>query len=123
MEPLSTVSETGKTNEQSQPLPLQLITPPSAYQCLGTKPLPSAPQLQQQTSQIHEKIPSYEIPQIVNKQPKQSTPYEIPPTTINNPTTLTPSVKLMEKQNTLLIDFEQLTPNTTFISLLIIMIS
>ena len=54
----------------------QLITPPPAYQCLGTQPLPSAPQLQQQTSQYHDKLQPYEMPQL-----KQATAYEIPPPT------------------------------------------
>ena len=75
---------------------------------MGNQPLPSAPQLQQPTSHMHEKISPYEIPQIISKQQKQSTSYEIPKPSINNTTTLIPSVILMEIQNPPPIDFEQL---------------
>ena len=75
---------------------------------MGNQPLPSAPQLQQPTSHMHEKISPNEIPQIISKQQKQSTSYEKPKQSINNTTTLIPSVILMEIQNPPPIDFEQL---------------
>ena len=62
VEPLTTKSENSKTDGQAQPSSLQLITPPPAYQCLEAQHLPSAPQLQQQTSQFHDKIPPNELP-------------------------------------------------------------
>ena len=74
----------------------QNITPPPAYQCLGTQPLPSAPLLHQQTSQYHDKIQPYEIPQ---------------PTTNQKP--LIPTVKQMGIQNPPPIDFEQLKITAT----------
>ena len=103
MEPLTTISETEKTNEESITLTHQLITPPPAYHRKGTQPLPSAPQL----------------PKLITQQSKQSIPYEIPQPTINNPNTLIPSVKLMEIQNP---PPTTVTPNTSFINLLFIII-
>ena len=62
--PLETISENTKLSDTVQPLPPQLITPPPAYQCLGTKPpLPSAPQLQQHKTSFNDRIQSYETPQ------------------------------------------------------------
>ena len=78
-EPLILISENDTTDEQMKSSSGQLIIPPPAYQCLGTQTSPSAPQLQQQTSQYHGKIKQYEIPQT-----KQPTACEIPqPTTTN----------------------------------------
>ena len=109
---ITTISETGKANEQPHPLPPippQTINPPPTYQCIGNQPLPIAPQPQQPASHMHEKkISPYELPQIISKQQKQSTSYEIAKPPINNTTTLIPSVKFMEKQNPPPIDFEQL---------------
>ena len=86
------------------PLPPQLITPPPAYQCLNTQStLPSAPQLQQRSTQFNIGMKSYEAPQTL---PKQSTPYEIPQPA--NTKQLKPTVKLMKIQNPPPIDFEQL---------------
>ena len=105
VEPLITKSENSKTDGQAQPSSLQLITPPPAYQCLGAQHLPSAPQLQQQTSQFHDKIPPNELPQPATKQP---TPYKIPqPTTINQNSLIT-TVKLMGTRNPPPLDFDQL---------------
>ena len=50
-EPLFIISESDTTDEQMKLSSGQLIIPPTAYQCLGTQPSPSAPQLQQQTAQ------------------------------------------------------------------------
>ena len=64
VEPLETISENTKLCDTVQPPPPQLITPPPAYQCLGTQPpLPSAPQLQQHTTSFIDRIQSYESPQ------------------------------------------------------------
>ena len=105
VEPLGTISENKKMSDP--PLPPQLITPPPAYQCLGTQStLPSAPQLQQHSTQFNIGIQPYEKPQTLQK---QSTPYEIPqPTNPSNTKQVIPAVKLMEIQNPAPIDFEQL---------------
>ena len=80
MEPLTTISENEKINEEIQLPPPRIITP-APYQCLGAPQLPIAPQLQQDTSQFNEKIPACEIPHPTIKQP---TAYEIPqPATTN----------------------------------------
>ena len=61
VEPLETISENTKLSDTVQPLRPQLITPPPAYQCPGTQPpLPSAPQLQQNTTSFIDRIQSYE---------------------------------------------------------------
>ena len=111
VEPLETISE-----NKLQTLPPQLITPPPAYQCLGNNvsfpnthlthntPLPSAPNIQQQTTsfQTH----SYEPPLNMN----QSTSYEIPHPSnkSTNKHHLIPTVKLRDIQNPPPIDFDQL---------------
>ena len=111
VEPLETISE-----NKLQTLPPQLITPPPAYQCLGNNvsfpntplthntPLPSAPNIQQQTTsfQTH----SYEPPLNMN----QSTSYEIPQPSnkSTNKHRIIPTVKLMDIQNPPPIDFDQL---------------
>ena len=107
IEPLETITE-----NKLPILPPQLITPPPAYQCLGNNvsfntpqttslntphiaPLPSAPNIQQQSSTFHGS--SYEPPLGISK----TTPYGIPqpsPTSTNQQN-LIPSVKLMEIQN------------------------
>ena len=74
IEPLETKSENNKMSNTIPPLPPQLITPPPAYQCLGTQStLPSAPQLQQHTTQFNIGTQPYENPKTLQK---QSTPYE-----------------------------------------------
>ena len=111
VEPLETISE-----NKLQTLPPQLITPPPAYQGLGNKvsfsntplthntPLPSAPNIQQQTTsfQTH----PYEPPINMN----QSTSYEIPQPSnkSTNKHHLIPTVKLLDIQNPPPIDFDQL---------------
>ena len=87
---METISES-----KLQTLPPQLITPPPAYQCLGNNitfpttplthntPLPSAPNIQQQTTSFqthsytqHHNInqpTSYEIPQPSNKSTNKTT--------------------------------------------------
>ena len=112
IEPLETLSE----NKQ-QTLPTQVITPPTAYQCLGNNisfpntplthnaTLPSAPSIQQQqptSFQAH----SYEQPLNMNKQ----TSYEIaqPSNKSNNKKHLIPTVNLTDIQNPPPIDFDQL---------------
>ena len=116
IEPLETITE--------NKLPIlspQLITPPPAYQCLGNnvpfntpqatsittphiKPIPSAPNLQQQSSTFQGS--SYEHPLSISK----TTPYEIPQpsSTSTNKQNLIPSVKLIEIQNPPPIDFNHL---------------
>ena len=90
-------------SDNISPLPPQLITPPPAYQFLSTQStLPSAPQLQQQSTQFNIGMNSYETPQTL---PKQSTPYEVPKPT--NTKQLKPREKLMEIQNPPPDDFEQ----------------
>ena len=60
----SKISETTKLSDTVQPLPPQLITPPPAYQCLGTQPpLPSAPQLKEHTTSFNDRIQPYITPQ------------------------------------------------------------
>ena len=82
-------------SNNTPPLPPQLITPPPSYKCLNTQStLPSAPQLQQHSTQFNIGMKSYETPQTL---PKQSTPYEIPQSA--NTKQLIPTVKLMEIQN------------------------
>ena len=108
VEPLETIPENTKLSDTVQPLPPQLVTPPPAYQCLGTQPpLPSAPQLPQHTTPFNDRIQSYETPQ---PRIKESTPYKIPQSKNTLPDTkpLIPTVKLMERQNPTHIDFEQL---------------
>ena len=111
VEPLETISE-----NKLQTLPPQLITPSPAYQCLGNNvsfpntplthnaPLPSAPNIQQQTTsfQTH----SYEPPLNMT----QSTSYEIPKPSnkSTNKHHLIPTGKLMGIQNPPPIDFDQL---------------
>ena len=108
---METISE-----NKLQTLPPQVITPLPAYQCLGNNvpfpntplthnaPLPSAPNIQQQTTsfQTH----SYEPPLNMN----QSTSYEIPQPSnkSTNKQHLIQTVKLLDKQNSPPIDFEQL---------------
>ena len=115
-EPLETITE-----NKPPILPPQFITPPPAYQCLGNNvsfnttqttslttpqiaPIPSAPNIQQQSSTFHGS--SYEPPLCINK----ITPYEIPQplSTSTNQQNLIPSVKLMEIKNPPPIDFNQL---------------
>ena len=104
VETLETISEKTKMSDNIPPLPPQLITPPPAYQCLNTQSnLPSAPQLQQHSTQFNIGMGSYETLQTL---PKRSTPYEIPQPT--NTKQLIPTVKLMEIQNPTPIDFEHL---------------
>ena len=108
VEQIKTISENTKLSDTIQPLPPQLITPPPAYQCPGTQsPLPSASQLQQHATSFNDRIQSFETTQPLIK---QCTPYEIPkPTnTSTNTKPLIPTVKTMERQNSLPIDFEQL---------------
>ena len=116
IEPLET-----KTKNKLPILPPHLITPPPAYQCLGNNvsfntpqatslttphitPIPSAPNLQQQSSTFQGS--SYEPPISISK----TTPYEIPQpsSTSTNQQNLIPSVKLIEIQNPPPIDFNQL---------------
>ena len=111
---METISE-----NKLQTLPPQLITPPPSYQCLGNNvsfpntslshnaPLPSAPNIQQQTTSFQTN--SYEPPFNMN----QSTSYVIPqPSNTSNKSTnkhhLIPTVKLMDIQNPPPIDFDQL---------------
>ena len=124
IEPLVTITE-----NKLPILPPQLITPPPAYQCLGSNvsfntpqtttlptphttsvptqhitPIPSAPNIQQQSSTFQGI--SYEPPLGISK----TTPYEIPrpSSTSTNQQNLIPSVKLIEIQNRPPIDFNQL---------------
>ena len=116
IEPLETITE-----NKLPILPPQLITPPPAYQCLGNNvscntpqttsltaphitPIPCAPNIQQQSSTFQGS--SYEPPLSISK----TTPYEIPQpsSTSTNQQNLIPSVKLIEIQNPLPIDFNQL---------------
>ena len=63
VETLETISENTKMSDNIPPLPPQLITPPTAYQCLNTQStLPSAPQLQQHSIQFNIGMNSYETP-------------------------------------------------------------
>ena len=103
MEPLTIISENDKLDEQMKSSSGQLITPPPAYQCLGTQPLHSVPQLQQQTSQYDDKTQPYKTPQT-----KQPTPYEIAQPTTNKQKPLIPTVILMGTQNPPPLDFEQI---------------
>ena len=104
VEALETISENTKMSDNIPSLPPQLITPPPAYQCLVTQStLPSAPQLQQHSTQFNIELNSNETPRTL---PKQSTPNEIPQ--LANTKQLIPTVKLMEIQNPPPIDFEQL---------------
>ena len=121
IEPLETITE--------NILPIlspQLITPPPAYQCLGNNvsfntpqapsittphitPIPSAPNLQQQSSTFQGS--SYEPPLSINKTTRtKTTRYEIPQpsSTSTKQQNLIPSVKLIEIQNPPPIDFNQL---------------
>ena len=119
IEPLETITE-----NKLPILPPQLITPPPAYQCLGNNvafntpqttslttpnitPIPSAPNIQQQSQQSSTfQGSSYEPPLSISK----TTSYEIPQpsSTSTNQQNLIPSVKLIEIQNPPPIDFNQL---------------
>ena len=108
---METISE-----NKLQTLPPQLITPPPAYQCLGNNipfpntplthntPLPSAPNIQQQTTSFQPR--SYEQPHNIN----HPTSYEIPQpsTKPKNKQHLIPTAKLLDIQNPPPIDFDQL---------------
>ena len=95
VETLETISENNKMIDKIPPFPPQLIIPPPAYQCLSTQStLPSAPQLQQHSTQFNIGMKSYETPQTLQK---QSTPYEIPEPAYTKQ--LIPTVKLMKRQN------------------------
>ena len=97
VKPLTKISENEKIEEKAKTSYNQNITPPPAYQCLGTQPLPSAPVLHQQTSQYHDIIQPCEIPH---------------PSTINQKL-LIPTIKLIGIQNPTTIDFEQLKITAT----------
>ena len=115
IEPLDTIKE-----NKIQTLQPQLITPPTAYQCLGnnvtftnnnnTAPIPSASIIQQRPPSLNNH--SDETPLTINP----STPYELPqPSTTSTSKRLIPTAKLMDIQNPPPIDFEQLklTANKT----------
>ena len=113
VEPLETILE-----NKLQTLPPQLITPPTAYQCLGNNvsfsnaslthntPLPSAPNIQQQQQPTSFQASSYEQSLNMNQQ----TSYEIPQPSnkSNNKQHLIPTVKLMAIRKPPPIDFDQL---------------
>ena len=62
VERLTIILEKEKKDEKTKTPFVHNITPPPAYQCLGTPPLPSAPILHPKTSLYHDKIQPYEIP-------------------------------------------------------------